>query len=64
MDKRTDMMMGLQGARMVNVLANGHMAHMRPVVQELLGDADLFLTPGYADDDDSEDGLELEERVV
>ena len=57
-------MMGLQGGWMVNVLANGQMTHMRPVVQGLLGDADLFPIPDYLnDDDDPEDEFKPEENV-
>lgn len=62
MDKRADVMMGLQGPRMENVLANGQMTHMRPVVQGLLGDVDLLPIPDHLDNaDNPEDKLGQEE---
>ena len=62
-NRQTDVKMGLQGARMVNVLVNGQTTHMCPAVQGLLGDADLFPVPDYMDDeDDPEDDSEVEEK--
>ena len=47
----------------MNVLVNGQMTHMCPVVQGLLEDADLFPAPDYMDNDDNpEDDSEAEEK--
>ena len=59
MDDHTGVIMKLQGAQMVNIMANGQKDKPHPALQGVLSDPDLFLVPYYMDDTDSDEEDEV-----
>lgn len=45
MDNRADRVMGLQGAQLVNILADGHLNHVHSVLQGVIANPALCPNP-------------------